>query len=70
MGETLDFLALTSGESPSGEVLDTWGKAFALLGLIPVAGDLIQVVRRSPAPGSDGQARYGIDLPPPRTSRY
>ena len=48
VGETLDFLALTSGESPSGEVLDTWGKAFALLGLIPVAGDLIQVVRRSP----------------------
>ena len=48
VGETLDFLALTSGESPSGEVLDTWGKALALLGLIPVAGDLIQVVRRSP----------------------
>lgn len=48
VGETLDFLALTSGESPSGEVLDAWGKAFALLGLIPAAGDLIQVVRRSP----------------------
>ena len=49
VGETLDFLSLTSGETPSGEALDGWGKAFALIGLVPVAGDLIQIARRAPA---------------------
>ena len=49
VGETLDFLSLTSGETPSGEALDGWGKAFALIGLVPVTGDLIQIARRAPA---------------------
>ena len=48
IGETIDASSLIEGSTPAGEQLDAWGKAFALLGLIPVAGDLLQVVRRSP----------------------
>lgn len=49
IGETLDFLSLSTGETPSGAALDSWGRAFALIGLVPVAGDLIQIARRAPA---------------------